>query len=127
MSPFAGGVAAVLGWIAAVVFRESMGEAEFAAMRFGWTGAMVGGVALATVLVLMFASDIVEPVVMAASAAFGAWLLWEQTELPFSTTNFEQSDASYWFAFTMMAGIFVLLLMGLRAARETTSSSRQRR
>jgi len=120
LSPMAGGIAAILGWTGAVLFRDSMSAAEFANLRFGWTGVMVGGVAIGAVIVLIAASDLVEPLVMAASAAFGAWMLWNQTELPFATNNFDDAGDNYWYTVTMAIVIFVLLLVGLRAAREST-------
>jgi len=126
ISPFAGGVAAVLGWIGAVLFRTSMSEVEFAALRFGWPGTMIGATALALMLVLLFASDLLEPLVTTVTAGFGVWMLWNQTELPFSTRNLETAETPYWFALSMGAGILFLLAMGLRAAREATPSRPRR-
>lgn len=118
-SPALGGLAAVLGWVAAVVFRSSMSEAEFAEIAYGWNGAMIGGIAIATLVMLTIASEMVEPLVMAVSAGVGAFFLWDYREFPVTSTNFNGTTAAYWFMFGMMALIFLLLLIGLRGARNT--------
>lgn len=124
-SPLAGGTSALLGWIGALLFEGSMTEAEFASLRFGWTGAIVGGIAIACILMLFLAGSSVEPVVMVGSAAVVAALLWNSRELPFATDNFGSgTDTNYWYAVTMMSGVFILLLLGLRAARESNNRAR---
>lgn len=121
-SPLAGGISALLGWMGALMFEGSMSEGEFATLRFGWAGTIVGGVAIACVLMLLLSGPTVEPLVLVGSAAVVAALLWNSRELPFSTTNFRDgTNDTYWFAVTMMIVIFVLLLLGLRAARETNN------
>lgn len=122
VSPFLGALAAILGWAGAVIAVDTMDPQTFADLQFGWDGLMVGMVALAAILMALIASDIVEPLVLVASAAAGAALLWSRRELPFSTDGFSGANSNaYWFTFTMMAVIFVLLLMGLRAARESST------
>ncbi len=125
MSPAAGALAAILGWIGAGLIKSSMTNAEFADLRFGWEGAMVGAIALAAVAILFLAKDVVDPLVMVGSAAVGAALLWNNQELPFANNNFRSgTTTSYWFTATMMIIIFILLLMGLRAARESSHRAR---
>jgi len=127
-TPLAGGIAAVLGWIGAVLIKTSMTEAEFASFRFGWTGAMIGATAAAVIIMLFLAGDMVEPLVLSVVAAGGAALLWNREKLPIDPNRFsEGTTASYWFMVTMMGITFLLLLMGLRVARESTSRARPNR
>ncbi len=124
-SPIAGGISAVLGWMGALLFEGSMSEAEFANLRFGWAGAIVGGIAIACVLILFLSGSTVEPLTMMATASVGAALLWDTRELPFSTTNFRNgTTSSYWFAVTTMVSVFILLLVGLRAVSQSNNRAR---
>ena len=102
-----------------------MTEAEFANLRFGWAGAMVGAVAIACILMLFLAGSSVDPLVVVGSAAAVAAALWNSRELPFSTSNFNDGTSdNYWYTVTMMIVVFVLLLLGLRAARESNNRAR---
>lgn len=124
-SPLAGGIAALLGWLGAILFQDSMTEAEFASLRLGWAGAVVGAVAIACALMLFLGGKAFEPLVLAVSAAVATAVLWNRRELPFATRNFQEGAASgYWFTVTMMILVFLLLLTGLRAARESNNRAR---
>ena len=124
-SPLAGGIAGLVGWLGALWFKGSMSEADFAELSFGWNGALIGAIALATIVMIVASGRTVEPIVTAAAAVVAGALLWGQEELPFSTDNFTQNtNAGYWFSVTTMIAILVLLLMGLRAARETNNRAR---
>ncbi len=125
MSPVAGALAAVLGWIGAGLFKSSMNAAEFANLRFGWEGALVGAIALAAIVILALTKGLVDPVVLVGSAAVATAILWNKQELPFATDNFRTgTSSSYWFTVTMMVAILIVLLMGLRAARESSNRAR---
>lgn len=121
MSPLIGALAAFLGWVGAVLFKNSMTEAEFAELSYGWEGAMIGGIAVGLGVMLVLASDLVEPIVMTLVAAIGGFLLAEYQEFPVALQRFESARAGYWFTVTMMIGILVLLLLGLKAARESNN------
>jgi hypothetical protein len=124
-SPLAGGVSAALGWLGALLFEGSMSEAEFANLRFGWPGAIVGGVAIACVLVLLVAGSSIEPLMTVTAASIGAALLWNSREFPSSTTDFRNGITSgYWFAVSMMVAVLFLSLLGLRVARESSNRTR---
>lgn len=124
-SPFVGAIAAVLGWLAALFFQNSMTDAAFADLRFGWTGSMVAGTALATLVLIWFFTDrSVEPLVASVCAAIGAAMLWDRRELPFNTSNFDRASDNYWFAVAFSGLAFVLLLLGLRTARSSNSRVR---
>lgn len=125
MSPIAGALAAVLGWIGAGLFKSSMSTAEFADLRFGWEGAMVGAIALAAITILTLTKGVVDPLVLVGSAAVGAAVLWNKQDASFATNNFRDGTTpSYWFTVTMMVVILILLLMGLRGVRESKNSAR---
>jgi len=124
-SPLVGGISAVLGWLGALMFERSMSPAEFASLRFGWPGAIIAGVAIASIVLIFFAGSIVEPLMTVASAAVVTALLWNRREFPFDTSNFESgTSTAYWYAVTAMIAGFILLLLGLRAARESTNRAR---
>lgn len=124
-SPFVGAIAAVLGWLVALFIQDSMSDAAFADLRFAWAGSMVGGTALSTlVLIWYFSERNVEPLVASVCAAIGAAMLWDRRELPFNTANFNRASDNYWLAVTFMGLVFVLLLLGMRAARESNKRLR---
>jgi hypothetical protein len=125
-SPLAGGVSAALGWMGALLFEGSMSRAEFATLRFGWPGAIVGGIAIACVLVLFLSGSTIEPLTMIAAASVGGALLWNVRELPFSTINFRNGTATnYWVTVSMMVAVMILLLVGLRSTRDATNRTRR--
>lgn len=126
VSPLVGAVAVLLGWIGALLAVESMDEATFASLRFGWAGLLIGATALAVFATVMVAGGGTDPLVATVVAGVGVALLWNHRELPFATQNFEQgTSAAYWYIVTMMLVVFVLLLVGLRAARETNNRARR--
>ena len=122
-SPVAGGISAVLGWLGALLVEGSMSEAEFANLPFGWAGAIAGGTAIAVILFL--SGSAIEPLMTVAIASVGAALLWNVRELPISIDNFLTGTTnSYWYAVSMMVGVFIVLLGGLRSARESNNRAR---
>jgi uncharacterized membrane protein YeaQ/YmgE (transglycosylase-associated protein family) len=124
-SPLAGGLSAVLGWLGALLFEGSMSEAEFANLRFGWPGAIVGGIAMSCVLALLVSGSMIEPLMTVTTASIGAALLWNIREFPSSTTDLRDGTTiGYWFAVSMMVAVLFLSLMTLRAARESTNRAR---
>jgi hypothetical protein len=128
LTPVAGALAAFLGWLGAGLIREAMGPAEFATFRFGWTGALIGATAAVIILFLLLIGDLIEPIVMTVVAGVVGAALWNRTELPFDTTRFtEGTTSSYWLTVTIMGVTFLMLVLGLRAARESTSTYRSGR
>lgn len=120
-----GAAAAVLGWLVALFFEGSMSEAAFADLRFGWAGSLIGGTALLMLLLMWYFSEPkAEPLVAAVCAAIGAALLWDHRELPFNTAGFNRTSDNYWLAVTMMGLMVVVVLLGLRAARESNKRLR---
>ncbi len=125
ISPLVGALAAVLGWFAALTFKTTMSDADFEALRFGWEGTLIGAIALACILLLVLTNDIIDSLMVVGAAAVGGALVWDRREFPFNTTNFRDGTTSgYWLAVSTMVFTFILLLMGLRAARESNNRAR---
>lgn len=122
VSPLAGALAAILGWFGALTMIDGMQPSTFESLQFGHGGLFIGCAAVVAVIMLLIGGTTVEPLVVAVSAGVGVFLLWDERTLPFKTENLtERSSEGYWFAVTMMVVVFILLLMGLRVARETNT------
>jgi len=122
VSPLAGAIAAILGWVGALTLIENMQQSTFDSLRFGHAGLLIGGVAIFAIVMLLIGGGTVEPLVVVGSAALGVFLLWDERTLPFQNENLtNRTSNGYWFTVTMMIVVFILLLSGLRVARETNS------
>jgi len=120
-----GATAGVLGWVGAVFLMNSMDSATFASIPFGWTGLIVGSVAVASIAMIMGVGDLIEPVIMVFAAAAAAAVLWQRRELPFDSRAVESTTSTnYWITLGLMAVVFVLLMFGLRSARVSNRRAR---
>lgn len=125
ISVIVGAIAGALGWVGAVLMMNAMDSATFASIPFGWTGLVVGSVAVAAIAMIIGLNNVVEPVVASAGAAATAVLLWERRELPFDTEAVESGTPSYyWASLALMVIVFLVLMIGLRSARVSNRRAR---
>ena len=124
-SPLLGALAASMGWIGAILLKDNMSARTFADLPGGWAGLMIGCIAAATVLLLLMAGKMADPLITSIAAGAGAAVYWGRQDLPFATANFENgTNGTYWFAVTTMVLVLILLLLGLRVARDTNQRAR---